>query len=407
MGQIYMHSLCRQLPTRGGMIAALLSPDDRWSLPAELGHFGTIRLPRRYEHAFRPLRGPLGEAAALAGLNLRLQPHVRQLVSQAADAGRDAEIDAVIAVLESPAVLLMAARLADQVSVPLFSLVWDVPEHVLPGFGHRGPSARLLQQGFDNALRRSTGVAVMSSAMQRRFTADYGSRCTILRQPISDEWTDRRPGDAASRTGDFIIGFAGSVTAKDEMELLCRALDSVNWSLAGRRVRLRVFGLRYVCQAQTARWIEYRGYVPDIADVVAGLSECDVLFLPQPFGPEGRPFAEFSFPTKFTTYLAAQRPMLILAPAYSALAEFCRDHDLPILCDRPQEAAVLDHLQQWSSDFDRVADIEQRLRAVADSEFRPPLFRERISECLSSDRAATQRVPDVARTGVAQMAGTS
>ena len=383
VGQIYVDSLCRLLPERTVAVAALLSADDDWTADGDVSLLGHQRFVRRYESVYRPWRGVVGEAAAAAGVVGLLQRHARQLVAQAAEWADAMAVDRVMAILDCPLTMLMAAPLADRLQLPLHTLVWDVPEHVLPGFGHTSWSARPLKGGFDAALQRSRGVAVMSRAMQRRFEDDYGARTTILRQPIEAAWKSD-VGDAALRNSDeFVIGFAGSVTARDEVETLCRTLDGMNWRLDGRQVRLRVFGLRFVCQAQTSRWIEYRGYVPETADVVAGLAECDLLFLPQPFGERGRPFAEYSFPTKFTTYLAAGRPMLVLSPAYSALGEFCREHELPIVCDRLEESAIREFLQRLAGDGDRMGDIEERLREVAAAEFGPPLAQARLAEWLS------------------------
>jgi hypothetical protein len=163
--------------------------------------------------------------------------------------------------------------------------------------------------------------------------------------------------------------------------------------LDGRRVRLRVFGLRFVCQARTARWIEYRGYVPETVDVVRGLSECDLLFLPQPFGPQGRPFAEYSFPTKFTTYLAAGRPILVLAPPWSALNAFCREHQLPIVCDQLDDRAIRDSLRRLAGDLNESRAIAERLQAVAESEFSRSLARSRLAEWLGDDHSPAAPVP--------------
>lgn len=237
--------------------------------------------------------------------------------------------------------------------------------------------------------------------MSRRFADEYGAQCTILHQPIEPEWVERRRTASRDCGGDFVIGFAGSVTARDELELLCRALDSAHWMVAGRRARLRVFGLRFVCQAQTARWIEYRGYVPETADVVAGLAECDVLFLPQPFGPQGRAFSEYSFPTKLTTYVAAGRPLLILTPESSALADFCREQDLPVVCSELREAALLDHLRRLAADGDHVAQVERQLTEVATTVFSRTLATELVREWLAPDdrTAGRSAPPGVSRAG--------
>jgi len=383
VGQLYLRSLCRLLPPRSVAVAALLASGEVWSPPGDVEVIDQLRLERRYESAYRPRQGPVGQAAATAGVRFCLEPHARRLTEEAVEWGRERSVGGVIAVLDGPLTMLMSSSLAQQLRVPLHTLVWDAPEHVLERFGHSSWSARHLQRGFDAAVRQSAGVAVLSEAMQDRCAAAYRARCTIVRQPIEDEWKLGPRATARHPREDFVIGFAGSVTARDEVELLCRTLDAENWMIAGRKVRLRVYGLRFVCQGQAARWIDYRGYLPDVADVVAGLSECDVLFLPQPFRAADRAFTEFSFPTKLTTYLAAGRPVLLLAPPWSALTDFCRRHALPIVCDQADPAVLLEHFRRFATDQEHVGDVELRQIAAAE-ELRPQMMRERVNEWLSA-----------------------
>ena len=84
---------------------------------------------------------------------------------------------------------------------------------------------------------------------------------------------------------DFVIGFAGSVTAPDELALLQRALDRLQWQVDGRQITLHLIGKRFTLTSSSHRRVQYCGFLPSRSDVVAALAECDICFVPQPFSP--------------------------------------------------------------------------------------------------------------------------
>lgn len=346
----------------------------------------TINLPRRYEPAFKPVQGWPGSLAALAGARWMLARHVRRMVAPAAEFGRAHRVGTVLAVLECPTAMLLAAPLADALQCDLVSLVWDMPEHLLNNLGHVGASRRLVMRGFAKTMRRSRKVAVISDAMAQALESGYGSDTAVLHQPVEPEWCasirDRQHGSIASAS-EWVIGFAGSVTARHELELLMQALDACGWRLNGRRVRLRVFGLRLLCEARSARCVEYRGYLPSTAEVVAGLAECDALFLPQSFETHQRLFTEYSFPTKLTTYLAARRPILVLTPEYGTLAGFFRNRAYPLLCTRNDVASVGGMLEAVATTPELACEAVRRLDVIAANEFSKPLFQRRVAELFA------------------------
>ncbi len=378
VGELYMASLASRL--RGAIATAALR--DRHHADAEAGaDSGPLLLNsvRRFEPAWRPVGGWLGEAAARLAVELRLRPHARACLDELARFGERIGADRVIVALDCPTAMLVAEPLARTLGLPLHTLVWDMPEYLLRKVGHGLTSARPCLRAFDAALGASACIAVMSEAMRAEFERRFRRPTVILRQPIDPEWEAGEAFAIRDRREEIVIGFAGSVTARDEVECLLRALDSVGWRLDGRRVTVRVFGLRFVCQAKTARFIEYRGYVESTAEVVRGLADCDVLFLPQPFGASHRLFTEFSFPTKLTTYLAARRPILLCAPEYASLVRHWRDAGIDGVATQRTEADFLRCLSNLIDDGERSVAV---LHGMAERDFGAPLFRSRVEAWL-------------------------
>lgn len=379
VGQLFMRSLLLHAPARFVVAALLGRHEPDYQAPSDLGILAALTLQRRFEPAFRPWSNRLSHLAAAMAVRARLEPRVNRLLAPLAAFAQQHEVKALFVVLECPTTMLLAAPLAARLGLPLVTLVWDTPEHILGQLGHRGISQRRMLRGFHQALKRSQRVAIMSEAMRARYEGEYGARCVVLHQPIEPDW---RP--TASRGGfdrsEWVIGFAGSVTARAEMDLLLKALDHAQWHIQGRPVVLRVFGLRFVCEAQVPRRIDYRGYLPTIGEVVQGLSECDVLFLPQPFATEAEAFTRYSFPTKLTTYLAAQCPILLFAPDHAALTTFFRHHELPLVCSEPTESALIDSLRTLLADTEQRRTSLERIKAVAETEFSGATCRQRLEE---------------------------
>lgn len=319
---------------------------------------------------------------ARAGVDLRLAPYVRRHLGGIVAFARAAGVTRVIGVLDSPTAILLAEPVARALGCPLHSLVWDMPDYLLNKTGHSSVSSKPVLRAFDRAMHCSTRVAVMSHAMQEEIESRHSVETVILHQPVDPAWLPAANSEPA-QADEFVIGFAGSVTARDEMEVLMEALDRCGWVLAGRPVRVRVFGLRLVCQASTARRIEYRGYLAEVADVVAELAQCELLFLPQPFGHAHERFSRYSFPTKLTTYLAAGRPILLLAPPFATLSRFFTDEALPFVCNENSSEALLGHLQTVATDRTACAEAERRLADVAYREFSLDTCKQRLNQWLA------------------------
>ncbi len=382
VGQLFMRSLLLHAPAQFVIAALLGRQEPTYQVPSDLGIAATVTLQRRFEPAFRPWSNRLSHLAAAMAVRARLEPQVRRLLDPLTQFAQRQGATALFVVLECPTTMLLAAPLADRLGLPLLTLVWDTPEHILGQLGHLGPSRAHIKRGFDRALVRSHGVAVMSEAMRDRYASEYGARCVILHQPIEPDWLPPHIQDERAG-GDLVIGFAGSDTARPEMLMLLSALDRMQWQLQGRQVILRVFGLRFVCEGRVPRRIDYRGYLPEIADVVQGLSDCDLLFLPQPFAAEAESFTRYSFPTKLTTYLAARRPILLFAPKYSALASFFEHNEVPQLCNQSEETALSHGLRALveNREFRNIA--LQQIEAVRGSAFDVATFRKGLEELFT------------------------
>ncbi len=379
VGQLFLDSICQMSGHTYG-IAALLQRNEEYSLPHYLSDSPLIKLERRYETAFKPLGNSLGIFTSSVAIETLLKSHVQTLRRKVVAFARQYKASAIFSVLECPTSILMTYLLARQLGLPLFTLVWDMPEYLLPKLGYIDAGFNAIYRSFRQAIQHSTRVAVMSRNMQCCLQQTYGVDPTILHQPISSSWqlSDDLQQTGTRNENEIVIGYAGSVTAKQEMHALLYALDSINWCLEGHPVRLKVSGLRFVFQSSNAQRIEYCGYLPTTRQVVAELASCHILFLPQPFSQSLQAFSQYSFPTKTVTYLAAKRPIFVLAPKNSTLSLFFNEHNLPIVCNTLDKESILARLSVFACDHKQRQKIEGQLQEIAQNAFSEELCQQRI-----------------------------
>ena len=331
VGQHYMSELVSTLNGSSLHVVALLKHESEWCDEDRAELDSTTVLPRRYEFAKRVGPPWLNQRVANAAFQIKTLRYAKQLSVQIEHYVGQNSCDRVLLVMESPLTFLIAAQLTKSSAFSSTLLVWDHPDHVLSSFGHSGYRRRVLRQAFDGAVAAADNAITVAPALAQLVQSmNAGLDIRLFRCPAKPVDAVRPGGERLPAAGatdrPFVIGFAGSVTAPDELEFLQTTLDTMNWKVGDRPIILRLFGMRFTVSAMAARRIEYCGFLRNQTDLLNQLSDCDLCFLPQPFAPEKRLIAEYSFPTKLSTYLDAGCPVLLLAPPNASLSRYREGH---------------------------------------------------------------------------------
>lgn len=296
-------------------------------------------------------------------------------------------IDEVWAVLDTPVSIALAQPVADALGVPLRVTVWDDVEHNVGYFKLDRLTAQRCRASFAKAIHRACSVAVIGETMQAEYQRRYRQQGVILRhgaeQPTSS-------GPAAADREGLRIGFAGSVSARSAFDCLLAALDRLQWRVDGHEVTLVLMGQRFDVRSNVPRRIECLGY-RSVEATVALLSECTINYLPQPFEAGWRPFAELSFPSKLTTYLAAGAPILLHAPAYASLPKFFEQHPFGALATELDAAALADALETLCIDRQRRAAARHAGSTALAEAFSVERFRADFARFLDLPLPATRQ----------------
>lgn len=355
--------------------AAIVGPDYRLrpdariaGTPVELIRTGVLRAPRWTAHR-------LGAASSLLAYGAAFRPEIARIVGRLEREADAWKPDLLFAVLNNPAMFPVAHRLAAKLGKPLVSLVWDPPEYLLGRARFDRVSRGRLLADFRRSLAASERVAVVSETMRADYAAFTDADIRLLRYGLQagSALAPSSVRRGAQGEDEWVIGFAGSMYAVSAFHALLDALDGVDWRVAGRPVRIRVYAPDFTLSRRRGTRIEYLGYPPQV-EADEGLRDCHLMYLPQPFEEEFEAFSRYSFPTKLSAYAAIGRPVFVHAPADSALSRFYDTHPLGARATSLQPQDILAALRAVLGDARARGEAERRVAETARKDFSSEAF---------------------------------
>jgi glycosyltransferase involved in cell wall biosynthesis len=255
------------------------------------------------------------------------------------------------AVLSSPVMYLLAHRTAALLRIPLICSILDPPDYLIENL-HLDPFVRkIVNEEFRLCMLASRRVAVMSEEMGKEYSRIYGAACTVIRSGVHPSlWAPERPMATDPKT--LVIGFAGSLYAKNEWRALLRSFESVKGVLHGRKIKIKFVGHWPRLGVPRTPAVEYHKPVSP-AEAIRLMSEVDLCYLPYWFDRRYARTAQLSFPSKLSAYVAAGRPVLYHGPTNSTPTQFLAKYEVGISCGSNDTAQLIRAIERcaWDRDF--------------------------------------------------------
>jgi glycosyltransferase involved in cell wall biosynthesis len=180
----------------------------------------------------------------------------------------------------------------------------------------------------------------------------------------------------------FIIGFAGSFYGTTAWNALMSALDSIDWRIGGREVRVRVLGSRLPSERTFApKHIEFLGYRP-WEDVTRLLSQADILYMPSWFMPGKNAFTRLSFPSRLPSYMAAGRPIFYHGEDFGSVMHFLHKYPCGLACHTLDAADIVRTLTQFAEDTAGYQAMCAAAWQAAHEDFSETVLRTRFAQFL-------------------------
>lgn len=383
-GEIFLRTLAMHYPPGRLCRFAIMPPGTSWPARDWLG-FPVMTAPGVDQRLRRRFGEPIGKVASFAVSEYARTMHARGLVDQAVAFARANGVEQVWAVVNIPQVIYVARRVAEELRVPLVITVWDPPERLADALGLDDWTRSRLSREFASTVLAARRVSVASEGMREEYRRRYGVDSLVLIQGLDPSWV-RPPAQDFVDPERFIIGYAGSLYAFNELHALIHALSESGWRVCGRRVTLRVLGQSMELTSSVGVDIEWLGWRP-MLEVIERLTEADVCYVPYWLDSAHDIAARLCFPNKIASYLAAGRPLFVHAPEDSSPAIFTRRYGVGRVCGSLESEQIMASLESLASDHVAYATMAQACTGAIVAELSLELFHRRFAQLLGADAA--------------------
>lgn len=344
-GGLVLDQLCRFLPKDSIVCFAIVHPgatDARLSSDLDWIPIRYYDKPQEYQKRFHGRLSFLNYINSVVVESYNAAVISPRIADEVINFALEHNVTSIWCVLEGQTVIQLALPVSKRLNLPLFTEIWDPPHWWLKESAVDPVSTRRIIRCFEKTIRASSGCYAASWAMAEKYAHDYGVRTSVF-TPSVDKILSHPASRAMCDDSTFTIGFAGVVYMLNEWEGLLAALDSVDWRIGGRDVKLRVLSREVSFKCFNKRNIEYLGYRSQ-EETIKLLSETDIQYCPYWFDPKYSEEAKLSFPSKLTTYFAAGRPVFFHGPEYASPAIFLKKHNAGVLCHTLNNVGIVQSL---------------------------------------------------------------
>ncbi len=378
---LVLDQLCKFLPRGSIACLAIVNPQlGNFHISPDLEWLPITFIPKPREMGVRTLPGGLRSLATFSLETYTSSTKVKKLATRVAEFCRKLGTDRLWCVLQGQTMIRLARPVSSDLSIPLYTQLWDPPHWWLRVNRIDKLSSASILSEFQRAVRSSHGCAAASWAMAEKYANDYGVRAVAL-VPGLDARLALPPAKEMHPGKEFIIALAGQLYATEEWNALVSALNTVNWKICGRDVKIRLLGRHASLDANAPMRIEFLGWQSQ-PETIRALSEADVLYCPYWFDPTFEVEARQSFPSKLTTYLAAGRPVLFHGPDYASPARFLKENDAGLCCHSLEAPALIDALSRFALDSELYCNLTQNGRIAFERYLTLRSMREAFAEFL-------------------------
>lgn len=376
---VYTTDLAESLTTQGDQVTVLTSLPHYpwWRVPSEFAHLGEGTGTHngvsiiRAKHLVPPKMNAL--------LRMRFETSLWWNLRLVSKSKVGSDFDIVIACIPTVAAGIVGKRIAKKLDVPFGLIVQDLSGAGAKQSGLRGGAviSKIAHFVEGKALHGADSLVVVSPAM-RDVVVGLGvpeSRITQITNYSARAISNFDMASARSRFGwasdDFVVIHTGNMGAKQDLENVVWAADALN-SFSKIKIYLVGHGnqesnLKALCVGRTN--IAVLPAVSD-ADYSALLSAADLLLV-----NERSTQMEMSLPSKLTSYLYSERPVIAAVPRGGATWKFL--DGVAELVEAGDPVALARAIEELSKQPEKLVDLAKRGRVFADANLDPEVGRKK------------------------------
>ncbi len=376
---VYTTDLAESLKSEGHQVSVLTSLPHYpwWRVPSEFAYLGEGTGSHngvsviRAKHLVPPKMNALLRVRFEASLWWNLRRVSKAMVGN--------DFDVVIACIPTVAAGIVGKRIAKKLDVPFGLIVQDLSGVGAKQSGLRGGAviSKIAHFVEGRALHGADSLVVVSPAM-RDVVVGLGvpeSRITQITNYSARAISNFDKASARSHFGwasdDFVVIHTGNMGAKQDLENVVRAADALN---GFSKIKIYLVGhgnqesnLKALCVGKSN--IAVLPAVSD-EDYSALLSAADLLLV-----NERSTQMEMSLPSKLTSYLYSERPVIAAVPRGGATWKFL--DGVAELVEAGDPVALARAIEELSKQPEKLADLAGRGRVFADANLDPEVGRKK------------------------------
>jgi colanic acid biosynthesis glycosyl transferase WcaI len=379
---VYTTDLAELLQNHGFEVSVLTSLPHYpwWKVPSEFAHLTEGKTQHESVEIVRVkhLIPPKMNALLRIGFEISLWWNLRRVSKQFV--GNN--FDLVLACIPTVASGIVGKRIASKLRIPFGIIVQDLSGAGAKQSGLRGGVliSKIAHKVEGRALHGAESVIIVSPAM-RGVVAGLGlqkSRVTEITNYSARQISSIDKISARSRfswaADDFVVIHTGNMGAKQNLENVVRAADFLHTE---SKIRIYLVGhgnqesnLKALCEGK--KNIAVLPAVSD-EDYSALLGAADLLLV-----NERSTQMEMSLPSKLTSYLYSERPVLAAVPRGGATWKFL--DGVAELVEAGDPFSLARKIEELSKQPEKLADLAQRGREFAEANLSPEVGRKKYLE---------------------------
>ena len=194
----------------------------------------------------------------------------------------------------------------------------------------RGPFRKYwhnrIDREFRELLAKTTSYLSISDAMSEEYLNRYGKQFKAFHNPVDPSWFNEDPVTNESDKRYFRVLYLGRIGIANESSLLAFSEFISNYIYQDCIVEFDVYTKDI--DSKIARRIgNLKGVRINLPvnheDVPSLMTRYQLLLLPLDFTRSGLKFSRLSMPSKTSEYMLSGTPIMVMAPAESAVSKFC------------------------------------------------------------------------------------
>ena len=379
---VYTTDLAEMLQTEGHRVTVLTSLPHYpwWQVPSEFAHLTEGTGSRNDVSVIRA--NHLIPTKMNALLRVRFETSLWWNLRRVSKTMLGNDFDLVIACIPTVAAGIVGKRIAKELGIPFGLIVQDLSGAGAKQSGLRGGAviSKIAHAVEGRALHGANALVVVSPAMRDVVSAlDVpAERITQITnysaRPIASVDKTSSRAEFGWASDDFVVIHTGNMGAKQDLENVVRAADALQ---TGSNIKIYLVGhgnqeasLKSLCAGKSN--IAVMPAVSD-ADYSALLSAADLLLV-----NERSTQMEMSLPSKLTSYLYSERPVIAAVPRGGATWKFL--DGVAELVEAGDPKALASKIEELSTNQSRLDELAKLGSAFAVKNLDPAVGRKKYLE---------------------------